>query len=337
MSSDNNDASLANYIALPLLAFFLCWGSWHLYGTSVLGFAFQVSAGPFELFAHLPTFLLPSGAPEEFRAVAAETRNANPSMYGWETFKQILGLWGYTLRLVLIPALIVVAAMSFRLPVNYYYRRSLNLRKLAEQNSELFPCTKPALGKDLHKTFAYDGPWRVADDYIDFASFNGLLLYKGKPIAPTTIKDRGLSLKKKRKLFPHFSYVTIDKAKTDALFVNQLGKPWRGTGGLSPLHKGLMAAFMACTAGGDYRQQGRDLLDQLSRSFVEGDPASGVTHKIDLTGVDDLISAVQTHEDVLEAIEGHAFESTVFISLLVSGREKTGKIPPLCFLVAATH
>ncbi len=334
MSNQNNenDSGLSNFVALPLLAFLLGWGGWYLYGTTLLTFAFKGSVVPFEWFSNIPPILLPTGINEQYVMVAAQMRGADPAAYGWGTFQQIVALWGYTLRLLLVPLLGYVAVINFKLPVNYYYRRSLSLKELAEQNAALFPCTRPALGKDLHKTSSYTGPWRIADDYIDFASFNGLLLYKGKPIDPTDEKSRALSVKKKRKLFPHYSYVTLNKEKADALYINQLGKPWRGLGGLDPLQKGLAAALMAMTAGGEYRQKGRDLLDQLSRTYEEEDLKCKTPHKADLEGALDLATAVENNADVKEIITSHAFESTVFIALLVAARLKAGKVPPSSFL-----
>lgn len=326
----HDERSPLELLAIPILLLFIFGASWYLYGTSVLAITFKVSIVPFTWFSNIPDFMLPEGAPTEYLLVANEMKTASPANYGWETFQQILALWGYVVRIVLVPALLIVAAINFKLPINYYYRRSLNLRQLAEQNVELFPCTKPSLGKDLHKLNPYEGPWRVADDYIDFASFNGLLLYKGRAIDKTKSKDRSLSVKKKRKLFPYHSYVTLDKEKADQLFTNQLGRPWRGVGGLDGLHRGLITAFMALTAGGKYRQRGRDLLDQLSRTYVEG--IEGTSHKADLSGVSDLLGEVEHHEYVRDVVEKHGYESTVFIALLVAAREKAGKVPPSSFL-----
>tara|TARA_B100000446_G_scaffold186076_1_gene211481 strand:- start:2218 stop:3510 length:1293 start_codon:yes stop_codon:yes gene_type:complete len=326
----HDERSPLELLAIPLLLLFIFGASWYLYGTTVLAISFKLSIVPFTWFSSIPEFMLPEGAPTEYLLVAKEMKTASPSNFGWETFEQILGLWGYVIRIVLVPALLIVAGINFKLPINYYYRRSLNLRQLAEQNAELFPCTKPSLGKDLHRQNPYDGPWRIADDYIDFASFNGLLLYKGRPIENTKVKDRSLSIKKKRKLFPHHNYVTLDKEKTDQLFINQLGRPWRGVGGLDSLERALVTALMALTAGGEYRQRGRDLLDQISRTYIEG--SAGIPHKADLTGVSDLLGEVEHHEYVRDVVEKHGYESTVFIALLVSAREKAGKVPPSSFL-----
>ena len=169
-NNPNSSSDITSILAIPILVAFFGWMIWYLYGTSVLGLMFAYSPVPFEFFAQLPSTLFPSGAQESFILIAHEMRVSPPAAYGWDTFKQILELWGYVIRLLLIPILVVVAILNLKLPANYYYRRSLNMRDLAEQNKELFPCTSPALGKDLHKTFAFDGDWRVADDYIDFAS-----------------------------------------------------------------------------------------------------------------------------------------------------------------------
>ena len=324
--------SPSGFLAIPVLMLFMGGALWYLYGSSAIAISFKLSAAPFGLFATLPSFLFPNGVSDEFLLVSRDMRASSAVNYGWETFQQILALWGYVLRLLIVPALLVTSFVNWRLPVNFYYRRSLNLRELAEQNSEMFPCTKPSIGKDLHKTNPYEGPWRVADDYIDFASFNGLLLYKGQPIPETSVKNRGLSLKKKRKLFPHYSYVTLDTKKTDKLLTNQLGKPWRGVGSLDPLHRALLTALMALTAGGEFRQRGRDLLDQVSRTFVEGDPKTKRRPAAETTGMAELLAEVEHNEEVREVVNQHGYESTVFIALLISAREKAGKVPPSMFL-----
>ncbi len=320
-------------LLVPLLIALMLYLIWYLFGARILILSFRWSQMPFEYFARLPEFLYPNGITYEYALVAKQLKTAHAYHYSWSTFVQILSLWGYTLRLLLIPCLVMMTIMKWRLPINHKYRRSLNLKQLADQNSELFPAIKVALGKNLHRSDPYSGPWRIADDYINFAAFNGLLLYKGSAVPAITEAQRGYTIAEKRRmLFRHFSYMNLDESKTDALFTNQLGLPWRGIDCLHPCVRALGVALMCMTAGGSHRSKGRNLLDQISATFTTTHRKEKPVYSCDLTHVNDLLSEVESIKPIQHILNSHAYTNTVFIALLIAARNKAGKVPPALFL-----
>ena len=331
--SSTGDKGMLEFLIWPALIALTLFAVWFIFGARILQNTFLWSQVPFEYFAKMPAFLYPTGMTFEYAKVSQQLITAQSHNYTWATFVQILNLWGYTIRLVLVPFLLLMAFANWGLPLNLRFRRRLDLKSLAEQNSDLFPSIKITIGKDLHKSDPYSGPWRIADDYINFAAFNGLLQYKGSPHKAITEAQRGFSVKAKRKkLFRHHSYMSLDVKKTDDLFTNQLGLPWRGLDCLHPCINALGVALMCIAAGGEYRQKGRDLIDQISATFVETMKDNKPVYSCRYDSVAKLASEVESMETIQNIVNRHAYTSTVFIALLIAARERAGKVPPALFL-----
>ena len=65
------------------------------------------------------------------------------------------------------------------------YRREFTAEQLLENNARNFPAVRPVVGLRLHKTPAFEGPWRVAEDYIRFALRHRLIERRiGKDLIP---------------------------------------------------------------------------------------------------------------------------------------------------------
>ena len=331
--SGTGDKGMFEFLIWPALIALILFAVWYLFGIRILQSTFLWSQVPFEYFSKMPSFFYPPGLTQEYAKVSQQLITAQAHNYSWSTFVQILNLWGYTVRLVLIPCLLLMTFAHWGLPITHRFRRRLNLKELAEQNSEVFPAIKVAIGKNLHKSNPYSGPWRIADDYINFAAFNGLLQYKGSPYPAITEAQRGFGINEKRdKLFKHHSYMSLNEKRADDLFTNQLGLPWRGLDCLHPCVKALGVALMCMAAGGEYRAKGRALLDQIAATFVETTKKKKTVYSCRGDNVAELASEVGSLPNIQKIVNSHAYTSTVFIALLVAARERAGKVPPALFL-----
>jgi intracellular multiplication protein IcmP len=329
--SDESKGGISEVIFIPLVAFIVVIILWFTWRERLIAGLFAGSPYIFSILEYVPSPIISNEDKWEMAQLKPVLGYLNSKEYGFDTFTKILHLWGVGLRLLIVPCIGYLAFKTFPLSTKYRYRRDLDALTICLQNKELFPAIAPVIGKDLHKSDPFEGPWRIPDDYITFASTSGLLIYDNKPVRKTKRQQRALKLHKFRRLLPDHQYVTLDKNMTDTLFVNQLGKPWRGINALdNSLIRALAVSFMLKLVGGrDNSKLSQTLLDQLSKNFTEGRMKKNrfIPHTSDTSGVDELLATVEFHEDVQEVLNSHAFESTVLMGLLTACRKK-GKLPP---------
>lgn len=299
----------------------------------------------------------------------------------WKATWSLMTLWGYIARPILIPILLVFAVVWWRnVPSRVKYRHELKLMELAKLNAEAFPCLWPSIRAEVFKRDPFVGTWKMPLTLIEWVMANGLLVYKKGQKNELPIPPQGLNFIKKtvpqrRKMHatefiglqkivdeknstlqPHeridisglnnflssYTYFSIDEAKCDLAFKNQLGKPWKGINALPSLERALCICFMGIICGGKVKKTAVAMMDQISRTFIQAEEDKdykiiGVS-KADLSGIEELKSSVERHGEyrhIKTMINSHYYESTVMMRLLSrshgGARKKGGKISALNF------
>jgi hypothetical protein len=176
-------------------------------------------------------------------------------------------------------------------------------------------------GKSLLDPKSYDaGYWRIARSPIQFAAENGLLIDdEGNPLKPDQLLHRGLG----HADAPAFGKARLDEQKNLTILLAQLGPVFGGLSSLTAHRKALAAAFLAYADG--EKEAGVDILDALSRSYVEqdGKPGCPVLENADFQKRMD--AALERHKSILadSLMERHtAFELPWFMALLTRARKK---------------
>lgn len=341
--SDNNQHSILN---TPLLIIccvgMVSWTAWFFLHAQLMAVAFRFAYWQFHLYQHLP--LIPREARMEMQQLIPLLPGMNPADYNFSFYAHLWGLCAYGLRLFLVPVIIYLGA---RLPFKvrrFRYRRRLSMDQLIEIQSRTVYAVAVVKGLKLHKGHPHLGPWRVARNPLDFALEHGLLLYKGRDVIPAFTADQMLAdVPERREILPDARYVEFDRKKADDLYRNQLGSPWRGTGGLKkPEMVILAAAFMARIAG---EEIGKDdyarLMGTVAFSFKNPEWNNGTGKitkpgsynvKAALTIARELIGKYESHRHVQAVYKRHGFDYTVLMGLLAEARLRSGKLPPSEFL-----
>lgn len=205
------------------------------------------------------------------------------------------------------------------------YRRKMNMKKLLSHNVEHYACMAPVLNLDLLNEPYDDGPWRLAETPLEFAINNQLLLNKEDTPYPKKdiFRSTGMPNEKSKALAANGNY--LDKDKASEIFVQQLGVPFSSQEPFSELNayeKGLAAAFVAHGCGD--KDAAFDLLDRMSRSFIQGNFEN---YTLDNSGATELWVKYKDDEFLQDDIETHSiWKGTWFMSLLIFARNK-GVLP----------
>lgn len=341
--SDNNQHSV---ITTPLLIIsclgMILWTTWHYLHTPLMWVAFRFAYWQYHLYQHLP--LIPREARMEMQQLIPLLRGMNPADYNFAFYAHLWVLCSYGLRLLLVP---VIIYQGVRLPFKvrrFRYRRRLTLENLIDIQAKSVYSVAVIKGLKLHKGHPHLGPWRVARHPLDFALKHGLLLYKGRDlIKPFTLDQMLADVPERREILPDARYVEFDRKKADKLYINQLGSPWRGIGGLhKPEMIVLAAAFMARIAGEEAgKEDFAKLMGTVAFSFKNpkwDDKTGRITTpgSFDVTTAlkiaHQLIAKYESHRHVQGVYKRHGFDITVLMGMLAEARLRSGKLPPSEFL-----
>lgn len=214
---------------------------------------------------------------------------------------QLSTIVGKYLRIPVTILLAIFAYLIYGRNVKMRYKKKYTMESLARQEAEVWPQINPVLDQNIEDADIDNGNWAMALSPLGFCK-----QYKLISIAvelPTGVLSKG----------PVF-HMVLDKPRTNRLFAAQLGRLWQGPEAL-PLHRrALLAAIIA--RGCRDTQAARDLLQQINRSS-EG----GKLDKLDFTGADALWKKHINSREVSDIIKQHAYESTVFMALLLFARQ----------------
>lgn len=249
----------------------------------------------------------------------------DPATLTWDQMSAIMSYTGTWMRWPTAGLLVVLCGVAVFMGRTSGLTRRFNMESLLVNNSEVFPCLAPIVGRGnyLLSQDSYDkGLWRIARSPLQLAAENGLLLNEqGEPFAVSDILRNGLG----HKDMPAYGRARLDKDATRALLRMQLApsesvfSPFA----LTPLRKALAASFMAYAEG--EKNECVQLLNELSVAYTEKGNVGSCPLLDDAKFQESVSTLFMKHEDVLNegALLMHtSYELPWFMALLTRARKK---------------
>jgi intracellular multiplication protein IcmP len=307
---DQSDKSAYAIVWLLVLVVIVCLIVWYLFSTALkLGFIYLRIA---ELSVVNFFFgLFSAGFPfigEQFSQIFAKTsvnlaaaRLITPATLNLEIAGALSDVAGEYLRYPLMLVLMALSFFIFKVNVHLRLRKKFNMRSLSAQEQKNWPQIKIATTLDLVSADIDSGPWAMTMSPIQFAKRNKLMAI--------TVNDAAIASFSKTKL-PEFN-LTLDKMRTERAIVVQLGRSWHSVEMMPLYRQAILAVFAA--RGCRNTKAANALMAQLADSGATGTP--------DCAGVAELWKKHATEKRVQEIFKQHAYEFTVFISMLLFARE----------------
>lgn len=239
---------------------------------------------------------------------------------------------GRRLRWVVTPmALGMACLVYFRFGRIERLKRRFTMESLLKNNAELFPEIAPIVNRDKPITDEPmdRGPWRTARTPLQFALESGLIIDQDdKPIAAEKMIGAGGLPTPEATMLRLENGMCLDLAKTEHVFVSQLGDVFNGPEHLKPHQKALAAALLAY-AHSD-RSAGIAMLNQLSLSFRQPPPkGSPDEFTIDVFGADELLEKYSTDHTELNR---HASYANCWMSALLEFARGKGVVACSMFI-----
>jgi len=217
---------------------------------------------------------------------------------------------GNYLRYPLVLYAVFLGYVTYKRNVRIRLKTKFNMKTLAKQEQYNWPQIKVIEKLDLLKEDLEEGPWAMGMTPVQFCRKNQLIY-----VEPNT----GGS--KFSKISTAEYKVTLNRVRTGRAFSAQLGRPWRGVEHL-PQHRRAIFSVLAAR-GSRLNKEAEDMMLQLANSAAEGE--------YDYTGVDELCKKLLENSSVQKMTAAHAYELTLFISLVQYARED-GVVPASDFL-----
>jgi len=208
---------------------------------------------------------------------------------------------GSYLRYPVALYLLFLCAYVFKTNVHMRLKKKFTMRSLALQEQMNWPQIKIVTQTDLVEQDLETGPWAMAMTPLQFAKKNKLITI--------LLVDSGEKRFAKMQT-PEYT-IRLNKARAERAFSAQLGRPLLGVEQMLPHRKALFAALAgrACRDG----KTAAALLIKLANSAADG--------ALDCRGVDALSAQYLKNSKVKALFRAHAYEFTLFISLLLLARE----------------
>lgn len=208
---------------------------------------------------------------------------------------------GTFLRFPLWILMAVLAFYVYKTDIFMRFTRKHSMKTLLSQEVDRWPQIKIVEKINLLEHDLDSGPWSMAMTPMQFAK-------KNKLTTVTFAEKKGSQFSKTQT--PEFK-VLLDKVRTERVFAAQLGRNWQGAEALLPHRKAIFAVLAA--RGNRDTKTSQEMVYQLARSAGEG--------KINLKGIDELFKKHFNAAGVQKILKAHAYEFTVFASLLMYARE----------------
>lgn len=229
------------------------------------------------------------------------TQTITPGQLSPNNAGQLSTIVGEYLRFPVTVLLALFCYLTYGRNVKMRYRKRYTMDSLAHQESSVWPQINPVLNAKIEESDIDEGVWAMAQSPLSFCKHYKLINISVE--MPNNILSKG----------PLF-HMILDKPRATRLFASQLGRLWQGPEAL-PIHR--RAIFAAIIARGCRdTKAARELLDQINRSC-----AHGKLDKLDFNGADALWKKHVKTREVVDLINMHAYETTVFMALFLFARE----------------
>ncbi len=202
---------------------------------------------------------------------------------------------------LLVPFLAIMALLSLILwkgHVVMRFRKTYDMKKLAEQEVATWPVIAPIIKLDLIKEDLEKGPWAMAMNPIQFGRRYRLLEVERMP-------DKSAAWREGTDFI-----ATVKKDVAHRLFSAQLGALFEGPARLPKYTRALFAIF-AARMNHDSKPA-RALIDQLALTAAKGE--------IDYTGMTALLKKHYNTRVVQTVLKNHAYVYTVMATMLLLAR-----------------
>jgi len=208
---------------------------------------------------------------------------------------------GQYLRYPIIVLLAFLSFFIFKVNVHLRLKKKFNMQSLAAQEQTNWPQIKIATKVDLVSEDIDSGPWAMTMSPIQFSKRNKLAI--------VTVNENASASFSKMKVAEFI--LKLDKIRAERAFSVQLGRSWSGVAAMSPYRQAILAVFAA--RGCRNTKAANELMAQLADSGATGVP--------DCRGVSELWKKHASEKRVQDIFKQHAYEFTVFISMLLFARE----------------
>lgn len=202
------------------------------------------------------------------------------------------------------PLWILMGFLAYYVYKKHIYMRFVHkhsMKTLAAQEVNSWPQIRIVQDINLLEHDLDSGPWSMAMTPVQFCK-----RYKLITIEPA--EKIGSQFGKMQA--PEFK-ILLDRVRAERAFSAQLGRNWQGADALLPHRRAIFAVLAA--RGNRDTKAAQKMVYQLAESAGAG--------KINLKGIDEMIKKNVTAAGVQKILKAHAYEFTVFASLLMFARE----------------
>lgn len=208
---------------------------------------------------------------------------------------------GEFLRYPLGVIIALLAIYVYRTHLLMRYKKRHSMKTLLQSELQNWPQIKVIKNINLLDHDLESGPWAMAMTPMQFAK-----KYKLTQVEFAEVVGTGFS----KTQVAEFK-VTLDRFRAERVFTAQLGRPWQSVEVLLPHRKAILAVLLA--RGCRDTLAAKNLVYQLADSAGDG--------KLNYKGVDELIKKHIHNKAVEKICKAHAYEFTVFASMLMFARE----------------
>lgn len=238
---------------------------------------------------------------EEIEANLNIVTELTPDTINLEIANAVSVTVGEYLRYPIAIYLIVLAIIIFKMSVQMRLRKKYDMRSLSAQEKVNWPQIKIATKVNILDQDLDEGPWAMAMSPLQFAKKNKLIT-----VELADNKETAFS----KNQAPEYK-VTLDMARAQRAFSIQLGRPWNGFEAMMPHRQAILTVLAA--RGCRDSKAALELISQLANSGADGN--------LDCTGVEEIWKKNSKNTRVREICSQHAYEFTIFISMLQFARE----------------
>jgi intracellular multiplication protein IcmP len=263
-------------------------GLWYAYKTAIVTLYFKLKLLEISLISYFTNAL---------DSTQYTILNTPTNSYDWPLLLHVGDAVGSYLRIPCVIILAILAVVVFLTNTVRTFKRTYDMKDLANSEQKNWPQITPVIKLDLVKTNIDVGPWAMSLTPMSFCKKFGLLEEHKVQM------QEGMSRKDINRI-----EVTLKRGKTNKIFATQLGPLWAGTNRLPPHVKALFAIFAARLNGDG---SAMEFLKQLSASS---------TTKLNFAGIDALCKKHESTKLVQQITKSHAYVLTVMASMLVGAR-----------------
>ncbi|HSW69465.1 MAG TPA: type IVB secretion system coupling complex protein DotM/IcmP [Gammaproteobacteria bacterium] len=223
---------------------------------------------------------------------------SNPNQLVFQDVVRVGEAVGDYLRYPVILLILIFAALIFFSSSTRVFKKTYNMKDLAECEKTNWPQITPVTRLDLAKANIDKGPWAMALTPMQFCKKNNLLQEYRRPPSENMTRKEWNKIE-----------VMLKRGEANKIFAIQLGPLWPGINRVPPHVKALFAIF-AARLNGDSKSAA-ELLAKINISSAS---------KLDFSGGEELCKKHYDTKLVQQIVQSHAYLLTLMAELLEAAR-----------------